>query len=188
MEKKIILNIKNKIKEGHNLSFIHTPKCAGTYASQYMDFCKIPNKRHNRKNNDDDITFTIIRDPVKRFESFLNYRLEKRSLPKNIQYAVNDKKISLDEIIRKINKIDITSMLYSPYMTLTYWTYDVDLLITIEELEETLKLLGYNIDNCVFDKKNISKKERGTLNNESIEKIKKLYEDDVKLYNLWTRK
>jgi hypothetical protein len=188
-KKEIILKIKEKINNGKKLSFIHIPKCGGCYASQYINACNIINKGHNIPNNDNEVTFSIIRDPIKRFESLLNYRLSEKNpridFPKNLQYAHFNKSISINEIVSQF-KYKNTLRLF-PYRTLTYWCQNIDLLITIEELEETLQILGFTIDNSNFENKNVSIKERGTLNKESIQKITNFYKKDVELYKLWTR-
>jgi len=188
-KKNIILDIKGKMESGKKISFIHTPKCAGTYAGKFMELCQINNKFHQRANENDDITFTIIRDPVERFESFLNYRLGKgksAGFPRKLKYCFTDQSVTLNEIINKLTQEDIIS--FDPYKTLVYWSHKVDLLITIDELEETLKLLGYDIDGHQFPKLNVSKKERGTINEENKEKLRNFYAEDIKLYNFWTRK
>ena len=60
------------------LHFIHTPKCAGSYASNILKDLKIHNMGHNQAiKNKNIINFTIIRDPIERYESLLNYRLNR---------------------------------------------------------------------------------------------------------------
>jgi len=189
-KKELIFQIKEKITNGKTLSFIHIPKCGGCFASQYMDLCNINKKGHNIADNESEITFAIIRDPIKRFESLLNYRLggerERLDFPKNLRYVYFDKSISLNEIIDKFTYEDILKLY--PYKNYTYWCQNIDLLITIEELEETLQLLGFTFENPNFEEKNASIKERGTLNELSIQKISDFYKEDIELYNLWTRK
>jgi hypothetical protein len=189
-KKNIILKIKQEIINGKTLSFIHIPKCGGCFASQYMDLCNINNKGHNIADNENEITFAIIRDPIKRFESLLNYRLggEKQRLdfPKNLRYVYFDKSISLNEIVDQFTYDDIIKLY--PYKNYTYWCQNIDLLITIEELEETLTILGFNVENIIFEQKNVSIKERGTFNELSIKKISDFYKEDIELYNFWTKK
>ena len=157
-KKNIILKIKQEIINGKTLSFIHIPKCGGCFASQYMDLCNINNKGHNIADNENEITFAIIRDPIKRFESLLNYRLggEKQRLdfPKNLRYVYFDKSISLNEIVDQFTYDDIIKLY--PYKNYTYWCQNIDLLITIEELEETLTILGFNVENIICEQKNVS--------------------------------
>ena len=69
-------------KKNEELCFIHTPKCGGSYAGLILRDLGIKYKGHRRAKKNDGITFTIIRDPVKRFESLINYRLGE-SRPRN---------------------------------------------------------------------------------------------------------
>jgi hypothetical protein len=189
-KKEIVLKIKKSMELGKKLSFIHAPKCGGCYASQYISQCNINNKGHNIVNSNDDLTFAIIRDPIKRFESLLNYRLGEKKpridFPKRLRHVHFNKSITLNEIISELTFHDIKNL--TPYKSLVYWCKNVDLLITIDELKETLELLGYTIDNSNFQDINVSIKERGTLNEKSKKKITEFYKEDVELYNYWTRK
>ena len=66
----LIINKSNK-----KLIFIHTPKCAGTYVNTILSYLGIQNKGHNQAIQNEGITFTVVRNPIERFESLLNYRL-----------------------------------------------------------------------------------------------------------------
>ena len=71
-----------KIKEKYpnsSLTFIHTPKCGGTYVKEILKTLNIRNNGHRQATKNDGITFTVIRDPVARFESLLNYRLGEKT-------------------------------------------------------------------------------------------------------------
>ena len=101
--------ITNKKKE---LVFIHTPKCAGSYVSTILSHLKIKNNAHKQATpNDKYIYFTVIRDPVERFESLLNYRLgekkPRRDWPKKLSYVYKDKNINLNEIVSKMTDNEI---------------------------------------------------------------------------------
>jgi len=52
---------------------------------------------------------------------------------------------------------------FSPYKTLNYWTQNVDIIITIDELPRLLEYFGYKYDEKIFISKNVSKKIRGKL-------------------------
>ena len=191
-KKTIILDMKDQIeKNGKILHFIHTPKCAGSYASQYFKILDIKNNGHSKIIEDSDaITFTIIRDPITRFESFLNYRLNERSprsdFSPRLRSSFYNKNTTLDQIIKRITYDELLELI--PYQSLVYWSQNVDLLITIDELDETLQLFGYKIDDLKFDKRNVSLKKRGILNEESISILSSFYKQDILLYNHWTRK
>lgn len=181
--------IKN-IKPNAKLCFIHTPKCGGQYAKQILDDLKIKNKGHHRpkNNNNNYITFTIIRNPVERFESLLNYRLTEFELkgkirkdwPKNLKYVYYDKSITLNEIVNKMNNNNILG--FFPYKSLTYWSKNIDIFITIDNLHNFLSYFGYNYNVNKYLKKNVSKKERGVFNKLIKNRIAYLYSKDIILF------
>jgi hypothetical protein len=73
--------------------------------------------------------------------------------------------------------------LFFPYKTLIYWTTNVDVIITIDQLPALLKHFGHTYDDNLFTKINVSKKSRGTFNDKSVNKISSLYNDDMILFN-----
>lgn len=179
-------NIKELLKNRSNekLIFIHTPKCGGTYVASILSHLNIINKKHVKAILNEGITFTVIRDPIKRFESMLNYRL---NLPKIIdsypsisylRYVFEDETITLNEIISKMTNEQILR-----FNTLVYWTENIDIIITLENLPKMLGYFGYTYDANLFKPLNVSKKIRGTLNDENINRLKTLFSDDVLLYN-----
>jgi hypothetical protein len=167
------------------LVFIHTPKCAGTYVSSILSQLNIKNNRHNQATpNDNCIYFTVIRNPVERFESMLNYRLglpPKNDWPTHLLYVYDDTTIQLDEIVSKMSDTEMIS--FSCYNTLQYWTTNVDIIITLDHLPKLLEYFGYSYDIHSFSTKNVSTKLRGKLNQENKDRIKKMFKDDVELYN-----
>lgn len=179
---KDLLNNKNN-KE---LIFIHTPKCAGSYISNILSYLKIKNKGHNQAIPNEGITFTVIRDPIKRFESLLNYRLDeekpRNDWPKRLSYVYIYKTIQLDEIVAKMTDQEILSFL--PYRTLNYWTKNVDIIITLDNLPKLLEYFGYTYDINLFKPNNVSNKLRGELNQRNKDRIKRLFNNDVVLYNM----
>lgn len=181
-------------KNTSKLQFIHTPKCGGTYASiilydlNIIDNPHLPVQKNNHipaTGNEDKITFTIIRNPVERFESLLNFRLGMEDIfddwPKHLHYVYYDKSISLNEIVNKMTNEEILS--FTPYKSLEYWTYNVDIIITIEQLKDFLNFFGYFYDTNKYKKENVSIKNRGSLNNEVKNRIATLYHKDMLLYN-----
>jgi hypothetical protein len=181
---KSVIDNKIKNKEKHNLIFIHTPKCGGSFANSILKDLHIINKGHNQAVKNEGINCTIIRDPVERFESLLNYRLSENKArsdwPKHLQYVYNDKSISLNEIVSKMTDEEILN--FKPYNNLVFWSKNIDIFITIEQLHEFLHFFGYNYDKNSYNKKNISNKIRGKLNKEMCLRISKLYNDDVVLF------
>ena len=72
---------------------------------------------------------------------------------------------------------------FKPYRSLVYWSKNVDIFITIDQLPEFLSFFGYKYDVNIFSRKKVSKKERGTFNDFTINRLKLLYVDDMQFYN-----
>ena len=181
--------IKNKIKGKRNseIAFIHTPKCGGTYSTIILKHNKFITRGHNQAKKSKNIKFTIIRDPIKRFESFLNYRLSNKrprpDWPGHLLKVFSNKSISLNEIIEKMSDRQILN--FKPYRNLVYWTKNIDFCLTIDELPEFIELCnGQMID---IPPANVSKKNRGTLNEANIERLKKIFAKDIEIYEKWTQ-
>ncbi len=176
--------IKNKDKK--KLVFIHTPKCAGSYIGTILSYLKIKNLGHHQAvPNKKYIYFTVIRNPVERFESLLNYRLDEKKprgdWPIYLSYVYQDKYIGLDDIVSKMNNKDILG--FSPFRTINYWTKNVDIIITLENLPKMLEYFGYKYDVNLFIPINVSNKTRGTISQKNKDRIREIFKDDVKLYN-----
>ena len=175
-----------KLKKNKHLTFIHTPKCGGTFVNNILTKLNITSKGHKQAHpKNDGITFTVIRNPIERFESLLNYRLDEAEprwdFPKLLHYVYNDKSISLNEIVDKMTDSDIVGFT-SCYKNLCYWSKNIDIFITIDKLEEFLSFFEYKIDIKEFPHKNISNKIRGKFNEATKKRISNLYSDDMVLF------
>lgn len=184
------INIIGSINRSKKLIFVHTPKCNGTYISSILEYLKIENLGHKQATCDKDgIFFTVIRNPIERFESLLNYRLgepnPRNDWPRHLRYVYKDKNITLNEIVTNMTDKEILG--FSPYKTLTYWTKNIDIIVTLDQFPEMLKYFGYTYDINLFNPKNVSNKIRGKLNKDNIDRIKRLYNDDIILYNKITK-
>jgi len=182
------INYWNKIKnnkKGSPLTYIHTPKCGGSFVGSVLSSLNIKNKGHNRGSPKDGITFTVIRKPIERFESLMNYRLNetkpRADWPKSLSYVYKDKTINLNQIIKQMSDKNI--MNFSPYKSLCYWSKNIDIFITIDQLEDFLSCFEYDIDISAFQKKNVSKKTRGRFNENTKKRIAQLYSKDITFYN-----
>ena len=175
-------------KNTKELIFIHTPKCGGSYVATILSQLKIKNKGHTQAIPNEHISFTVIRNPVERFESLLNYRLcektPRNDWPKHLLGVYQDKTVQLNEIVSKMSNEEILG--FSPYKTLTYWTKNVDIIITIENLSKLLGYFGYIYDINLFTPKNVSTKTRGHLDQRNKDRIALLFSDDMLLYNMVT--
>ena len=162
------INYRNIIKKNLPLTYIHPPKCGGTFVgSVLIKSINIKNKGHHQVDpKNDGITFTVIRNPIERFESLMNYRLgashPRNDFPKSLHYVYKDKSISLNEIVGKMTDWDIFG--FQPYRNLCYWSKNIDIFITVDKLEEFLYFFGYKINIKEFLPKNVSNKIRGKFN------------------------
>ena len=175
--------IKN-LKKNQKLTYIHTPKCGGSFVREVLKPLKIRNKGHVQALPHDGITFTVIRNPIQRFESLMNFRLgaprPRRDWPKSLHYVWKNKSINLNKIVNKMSDREILN--FSPFRTLRYWSKNINIFITIDKLEKFLTFFGYKIDVQKFKKQNVSKKIRGSFNEVTKKRISKLYSYDMFLY------
>lgn len=191
----LMTNIKNKIKDGAKLVFVHTPKCGGTYANNCLNILNIKTIGHiqpklsNYKSSEPEVYFTIIREPIERFESFLNYRLGKKELhdfPPRFSEKINNNKYTLNDFMSQLNGYDYES--FTPYRNLKYWTKNIDLCICMKEFLPFMEFLGYDISKIKnIPRKNVSVKNRGFLNDENKENLRQIYKEDINIYNYWIR-
>lgn len=185
-KKSLIESIKNK--SNLPLVFVHIPKTGGSYVGSILKQLGIKNLTHGIARKGEGIVFTVIRDPVERFESLLNYRLYKNTprddWPQHLRYVYSDENITLNEIIQKMSDKDILG--FTPYCSMTYWSKNVDIFITIEELKEFLEIFDYTYDETEFARKNFSTAVRGTVNQSNKNRIAELYHSDVELFAKWT--
>lgn len=177
-----------KLSKNKPLVYVHTPKCGGTYVKKILSDLKIKSYNHNRVSDleyHEYIVFTVFRDPIKRFESFLNYRISKNILhdfPQSIRILIKeDNLVSLNQLVDGLTDNQILS--FHPFATLNYWYKNVDIVISIDQIYKFLSFFGYVYDESKYKPLNISVKKFGTLNQESIERLKNCLKDDIALYN-----
>ena len=158
--------LKDKIRTEYihkQLVFVHTPKCGGTYATNILKDLGIPKKEH------------------------VNYRLSdkepRKDWPRHLRHVYNNA-ASLDTIVGRMSDANITG--FYPFKSLVYWTKNVDICITINELQEFLALFGYNYDPNNYARTNVSQKKRGTLSPASRARIAKIFKADIDIFNKWT--
>lgn len=185
-----------KAKGGRNLpiEFIHVPKCGGGFVKNVLkslDSTRIrpvsggpdfDNRNHRRQGKGrQSIAFAVIRHPVDRFQSLLNYRLSNPTTkPKPLKHAQKDPSISLNEILEKMTDKEILG--FKPYRTLSYWCDNIDIFITIDKLGDFLSFFGHEVDLDKLELRNVSKKTRGKLNEANRRRVAKLYAADMALY------
>lgn len=182
---------KKKIIEenrGKKVAFVHAPKCAGSFVNRYCQDLGIKSLGHNQATNDPNtFYFSVIRDPVSRFESFLNFRLghnNKFTFRKQLHHVFHKKSITLNQIVNKMNRSDMQR--FKPYRTLEYWIKGCHILITIDELFDFFRELGHE-HFTIYAKENVSPKLRGKLNEKNIQRLKNIFKKDMEIYQKWTR-
>jgi hypothetical protein len=106
--------------------------------------------------------------------------------PTSLIHVYKDKNIDLNKLVEQMNNKEIIS--FKPFYSLEYWSVNIDILISLDELKEFLELFNYKYDESKYIPLNISNKERGYLNEFNKERIKKLYINDITLYNNWIYK
>ena len=113
-------------KSGAYIEYVHIPKTGGTFVKDILRHTKIRSASnytkgtHSIATNKKNIIFTVIRHPVDRFESFLNYRLKgkraRKDWPKKVECAYKEKTLSLNKIVAKMTRNEILS--FSPFTPL----------------------------------------------------------------------
>ena len=193
-------NDVKRTKPNRPIEFVHIPKTGGTFVKSVLKQTSINNtsryggtiKNHTPKKNTHNINFSVIRHPVDRFESFLNFRLNEKHArsdwPNKVRnvYNKNNKNTTLNDIVARMTKTDILS--FSPFSTIKYYTQDIDIFITINNVEKFLRFFGYKVNVDSFKKQNVSPKTRGTLNAKTRRRIAQIYSEDMKIYNKLRKK
>ena len=59
----------------------------------------------------------------------------------------------------------------------------MNIIVTLDNLPKMLKYFGYEYDINSFTSVNVSKKIRGKINQKNKDRIQKLFNDDIKIYN-----
>lgn len=187
-------NVIKSQKKNYKLLFIHNPKCGGTFVKDILTDINIKTKPSHAVATSNDqkkyITFTIVRDPIARFESLLNDLLGKRKKVKELpilDHLFNDETrkwddISLNDVLELFDDETILLPLKTQRSLITFCE-NVDIIITIDQIFELLHAFGYNIDINKYTSKNVSKKTRGKFNNNSLNRLNKLFMKDKIFYN-----
>jgi hypothetical protein len=179
--------IKN-IKNNKPLFFVHVPKCGGTYVNNVISkadvnsFKKIGKNTHKtatKEINDTHIVFAVIREPISRYESLINYRISTDRIAKKFKSTIDD----YDNISLYVNnQTDKILSSFRPYYTLIHYSRNVDIFITIDELTDFLTFFGHDISKIDGSKLNTSTRKYGKLNKNTIDRLRKIFKEDIKFY------
>lgn len=176
-------NFKQRLKNGDELIFVHIPKCGGTYANFILNELGIKSIGHNQYlfKTTQQIVFATIRDPIDRFESMLNFRLQGDCKYFPVKNACVNSSYLLDDLVDNMN--DIIS--FKPFKNIQYYSKNVDFFITIDQLIPMLKYFEFDISQLNTIPKNVSIKNRGILSEKNRQRIKNLYKKDYEIYDYW---
>ena len=119
-------------------------------------------------------------------DSYYNYRLTqnrpRQDWPNNLRGVYKKKHLTLNTIVKRMTNKQIRG--FSPYKTLVYWTKNVNIIITMDKLQELLNFFGYKYDDTKYKRKNVSKKTRGKFDENTRKRIAKIFKSDILLYNM----
>ena len=195
-KRQILNNFKKQLARGKKITFIHIPKCGGTFVRQFIsDKPFLYKQNHERAKRKDRPCFAIIRHPIDRFESMLRYRLKNINLPQNENLKriltllnIMDKD-NLDNIIQELSDEELLN--FHPFQTLDYYKNEVNLMISFEYFVPMLNYLNIctkNIDTALkINESSSDFKIKYRFNEESKQRIKKLFQKDIELYEYWMK-
>ena len=180
-------------KQGKPLSFIHTPKCAGSFAKKICNDLGIEKiVGHNLPSDNSAIYFTIIRHPINRFQSLMYYRLSGlfpkggSCWPPHLIDVIDDDSVDLDTVLSRMSDAEITG--FHPFGTLRYWSSSADIIISIDEMRDLLQSFGFDLDLKKYPNKlNVSLKTRPPFTKVSRDRLENIFREDIEFYQKWTR-
>ena len=170
------------------LAFVHTPKCGGTYVGSILRDLNVRNVGHRHLRAKERLrftSFTVIREPTARFESLLNFRLGprcrgRRDWPEQLKHAFRDPSVTLNDVVAQMSDDDMRG--FVPFRSLVYWSANVDVVLTMEQLHAFLAARGYTYDRQAYPRSNVSVKRRGTLSEANCARIRRVFSADVELF------
>ena len=196
--------VKSSTKNS-TLVFMHTPKCGGSSINKNLGekigiellFHTPPRWARQIVEEQGGILFTIIRNPVDRMVSLLNYRLQdkeaRQDWPKRLRYANNNRSVTIDEVVDEMKDEEFFN--FRPFNTLKYWTRgegDFLIVITMDQFKDFLNFFGYlnfDYDAWVKDGKvNVSRKFRGGLSERNRKRLEYILSEDMAIYQRYKTK
>ena len=138
-------------------------------------------KPHERASLQDRLTFTVLREPAERFESFINYRLDEKTpredWPKLANIAFQDKLMTTDAIVQLMTDDDILN--FVPFRTMSYYVKGVDFLISIDQLRDFLTIFGKYNEAKYPSRANKSSRTRGNFSETVNDRIRRIFGNRV---------
>lgn len=174
-----------KKAKGDKLCYIHTPKAYGTFVNTICKDLGIMYIGHKRAVHSKMINFTVVRNPVDRFISLINYRLQEKEpradFPERLHPMHYNRQFGLEEIITQLTHDEILS--FKPFRTLEYWTQGCDAIITLNQVQPFLAHFGHEYDQNLYPPLNVSKKERSQVSNDTRKRLEEIFSIDMVIWN-----
>lgn len=174
----------------HAPIFLHIPKTGGTTVKGLCKRYNIETCKHNlgvlsRKRRR--MVFCVVRNPVDRFESFLNYRLGQLNIRPDwpVRIAYRKKEMGLSKVLRRFKSPMITNL--KPFRTLKNFVDVSNICFTIQEIPEAIAIMKCLDKVPKLGKANVSVKKRSPLNKASRDRIQRLFKKDMDIYEKWSR-
>ena len=107
-----------------------------------------------------------------------------------LRYVYNKPDMTLNAIVDEMTDEDLRGFFEN---TMVYWAQNVDIFITVDELESFLEKFGFQYPREMSAKisqkhLNISAKTRGQLSKKNLSRIRTVFHEDVVLFDTWTRR
>ena len=177
--------MKEKRKPYQPLVFIDTPHTEGNYVRKILKSLNIRSIGHNQAPVNIGTTFTVIKDPVQRVEDFVNYHIHKPEKECDALIRPFRKTtLEMNEIMNEITDQEFLNL--EPFRCLAYWTRNVDVCITIDQLKAFLNFYGHEYDPDAFKKDPPLLETRGGFNQNTKLRFMNLYNRDYLIFRLWS--
>ena len=112
----------------------------------------------------------------------MNEDKPRKEWPKNLNYIYKNKSnLRLNHVLKLMTDKDILGF-RNAYGNLTDWI-NIDIFIKVDQLQRFLSYFGYDYNINDYKKANVSKKLRGTLDKSSKNRLRRLFQHDIDLYN-----
>ncbi len=151
---------------------------------------------HNRRANEHHISFMTIRHPVSRMNSFMAWKRKHgvgltRSTLRNARATRQLLSgLPLNRVVRSMTDKQLQFVVPDEHKDCMQHKFakHVDICLTIQEVPEALKIL-LDLDFLpILPHGNKTKKLNKELYGKQLKRVENLYEKDLNLYKLWTRK
>lgn len=171
----------------HAFQFVHIPKCGGTAIKTMLNSCShgiVYNLYpFHKPASGDRRSFAVIREPARRFESFLNYRLGEDEPRKDWEWDGVPAWGTVADVAELLDTVPNETMrAFSPFLTqISYLHTTTNILCSPSDV---LPFLGRENITCRSDvqRENSARKHRGALRADQHERIRGVFWEDDQLW------